>query len=295
MITSSFGRYSRISAGNVREILARDRRRVSFYILLKSDTRKARLYIWLRNDSREKWLNRCPVRNRHQKQLPELQNHYFLNLNVLAIDRNTGHEWNHYPPQQFRIPRIVSCKYECSSKSSVEIMWRPSVARLLIVSVPVSGSQARVNRLESFYGNIYIYIYVYIYLYFKGVRSQARLPGNITPCENSDITNSLNDAFLKDNANFVETDFTRLGSTQEDLRVLKECRRSSPSKFECRTGSGDSKQRLRNDGRDDNKRHRSSKTTTARSKKRQRKQQGKGPGIPSSYHQVRLEIWICYR
>ena len=43
---------------------------------------------------------------------------------------------------------------------------RPSVARLLIVSVPVRprGSQARVNRAESFYICIYIYLYICLYI-----------------------------------------------------------------------------------------------------------------------------------
>ena len=60
----------------------------------------------------------------------------------------------------------------------------------------------------------------------------------------------------------VRRDFTRLGSTsqQEDLRHIQERMvrdRRRVSLNAAHTGSGDSKQRLRNDGRDDNKRHRS--------------------------------------
>ena len=62
----------------------------------------------------------------------------------------------------------------------------------------------------------------------------------------------------------METDFTNPGSTsqQEDLRDIQERaardrRRVSfnAAKISARTGSGDSKNRLRNYGRDDNKRH----------------------------------------
>ena len=68
------------------------------------------------------------------------------------------------------------------------------------MSVPVQttwlASPSKSSR-EFLYMYIYIYIYVYIYLYFKGVRSQARLPGNSNALENAEFPPLFGDAFLK--------------------------------------------------------------------------------------------------
>ena len=130
---------------------------------------------------------------------------------------------------------------------------RPSVARLLIVSVPVRprGSQARVNRAGSFYICIYVYIFIYMFIYIYILKVSVRRPGYLTTLLHVNfphISNSREWCF-ENNVNFVETDFTNPGSTsqQEDLRDIQEKsgEGSSSSKFECRKNHAHGKRRLK--------------------------------------------------